>query len=1098
MERICGDLALERGLGYLDAERVTSITTGDQGRMLLAVVAGSRPNPYSTMITASGRDVAGEPEWSGRCSCPVQVSCKHVVAVIMTAREALVADPSTEPTESRQPWRAALASLVETAPEPVSERHPQLGLFVSVRRRATSVRDSTPRTHIEVSPTRRTKTGRWSKSAGWADFVYRHTERTSDPRQLKAIRELHAMVEQDKAWRFASRGPTVSLHDLPAAVWPLLARAVAAGIELVPSPHDDLDEVVLAEQPADVGLTIDRDDEGGLMLGSQLDHMLLDHTTTDEDAAGQGSGRHLRLVSDAAPQASRHLLGVPAHGVAVIDGGHLTLIPLTESPDELTSDLLDRPPLRIPADDVPEFEAIYLPRLRERTPLRGATVAGRGEAASGVRLHVRAGSPSTGAVRVELSFLYGEGHLVPVGLGSSMKGRRRGDERALVESLNEPLHELGLLEPIGGIGFWPIGSTRLTGMDAVRLTLALDELGGRDNVEVELVDDLPPFEQSTAEPLIQLSTAESESSDWFDLHVTVTIDQEQVPFEPLFTALARDEDHLVLESGTWFSLAHPALHRLRDLIGEARELADPQAKSLQLNRFQVGLWDELVSVGVIGEQCSAWEQSVDRLRQLDKIVTPEMPTGFQAQLRPYQEDGFAWLSTLWDTGLGGVLADDMGLGKTVQTLAMLARAAEAGEIGGEAGPVLVVAPTSVVGTWASEAAKFAPSLTVVQVTETSKKRTASLAEVAAVADVVVTSYAVLRLDADAFHGQRWRGLVLDEAQMVKNHQSKTYQAARRIGAPFTLAISGTPLENSLMDLWSLLSLTAPGLYPRPEQFTIAYRKPIESGERPELLDQLRRRIRPLMLRRTKSAVAADLPEKQIQVMSVPHHPVHARIYEQHLSRERQRIMGLLGEPEANRVAILASLTRLRQLALDPALVDDSYAGVATSAKITALVDQLREVRQEGHRALVFSQFTSYLRLVESALGNAGLGTCYLDGTMTAKARTAMIEEFKGGDADAFLISLKAGGVGLTLTEADYVFVMDPWWNPAAEAQAIDRTHRIGQDKSVMVYRMVSRGTIEEKVVALQDRKRDLFDRVIDDGGAMSGKITADDIRALLD
>jgi SNF2 family DNA or RNA helicase len=361
---------------------------------------------------------------------------------------------------------------------------------------------------------------------------------------------------------------------------------------------------------------------------------------------------------------------------------------------------------------------------------------------------------------------------------------------------------------------------------------------------------------------------------------------------------------------------------------------------------------------------------------------------------------------------------------------------------------------------------------------------------------VVTSYAILRLDAEAFEELAWRGVVLDEAQFVKNRQAKTHVAARRLGAPFTLAVTGTPLENSLMDLWSLLSLTAPGLYPRPDVFTKVYRKAIESGERPELLDRLRRRIRPLMLRRTKEQVALDLPPKQVQVVPVELAPMHRHVYDRHLARERQRVLGLLADPEANRVAILAALTRLRQLALDPALVDPEHDGRAMAAKLELLVDRLRELDQEGHRALVFSQFTGFLRRAEEALAKAGLRTCYLDGT--TPNRQQVIRAFRDGESAAFLISLKAGGFGLTLTEADYVFVLDPWWNPAAEAQAIDRAHRIGQDRPVTVYRLVSSDTIEEKVVALQERKRDLFQRVVDEGGALSGTISADDVKALLD
>jgi SNF2 family DNA or RNA helicase len=304
------------------------------------------------------------------------------------------------------------------------------------------------------------------------------------------------------------------------------------------------------------------------------------------------------------------------------------------------------------------------------------------------------------------------------------------------------------------------------------------------------------------------------------------------------------------------------------------------------------------------------------------------------------------------------------------------------------------------------------------------------------------------------------------------------------------------MENSLMDLWAILSLAAPGLFPRADDFVRSYRRPIESGDEVTLA-RLRRKVRPLMLRRTKALVAAELPEKQVQVVSVPMTAAHERIYQQHLQRERQRVLRLLAEdPDANRVAILSSLTTLRQMALHPGLVDEDYLERTSAAKVDALLDQVRELAAEGHRALVFSSFTRFLRMVQSRLHDEGLTTAYLDGSTTDRA--AVVRDFREGDAPVFLISLKAGGFGLTLTEADYVFVLDPWWNPAAEEQAIDRVHRIGQHRTVFVYRFVSAGTIEEKVVALQEHKRDLFTRVIDKGGSLTGRISAAEIRALLE
>jgi SNF2 family DNA or RNA helicase len=302
------------------------------------------------------------------------------------------------------------------------------------------------------------------------------------------------------------------------------------------------------------------------------------------------------------------------------------------------------------------------------------------------------------------------------------------------------------------------------------------------------------------------------------------------------------------------------------------------------------------------------------------------------------------------------------------------------------------------------------------------------------------------------------------------------------------------VQNNLMDLWSMLSIVAPGLFPSPQRFTEHYRTPIERGGDADVLAALRRRIRPLMRRRTKEQVAAELPPKQEQVLEVVLNPRHRKVYDTHLQRERRKVLGLVDDLQRNRFTIFRSLTLLRQLALDASLVDEAHVGIRSS-KADAFLEHLQEVVAEGHRALVFSSFTGFLGTVRKRLDAEGLPYAYLDGR--TRDRQRRIELFRSGQAPVFLISLKAGGFGLNLTEADYVFVLDPWWNPAVEAQAVDRTHRIGQDKTVMVYRLVAAGTIEEKVMALQERKRDLFARVLDDDGrALSGVLTAEDIRGL--
>ncbi len=399
-----------------------------------------------------------------------------------------------------------------------------------------------------------------------------------------------------------------------------------------------------------------------------------------------------------------------------------------------------------------------------------------------------------------------------------------------------------------------------------------------------------------------------------------------------------------------------------------------------------------------------------------------------------------------------------------------------------------------VGNWAAEAERFAPDLKVVPVSETVARAGRDLGELARGADAVVTSYTLLRIDFEAYAALGWSGLLLDEAQNTKNHQSKIYQCARRLPAPVKIAVTGTPLENNLMELWALLSITAPGLFPSPVKFRDFYARPIEKQGDAELLAQLRRRIRPLVKRRTKEQVAGDLPAKQEQVLEVELHPQHRKVYQTHLQRERQKVLGLIGDMNAHRFTIFRSLTLLRQLSLHAGLVDDAHRDLASS-KIDALLEHLREVAAGGHRALVFSQFTGFLSLVRERLDAEGLPFCYLDGR--TRNRQAVIDRFKSGAVPVFVISLKAGGFGLNLAEADYCFLLDPWWNPATEAQAVDRAHRIGQTRNVMVYRLVARDTIEEKVMALKARKAKLFADVMDQGNIFSTALNAEDIRGLL-
>ena len=603
---------------------------------------------------------------------------------------------------------------------------------------------------------------------------------------------------------------------------------------------------------------------------------------------------------------------------------------------------------------------------------------------------------------------------------------------------------------------------------------------------------VPGRTRTSEGPQLHIGTS-TEDGDWFDLNVTLTVEGEEVDFREIFAALVRGESVYLLDDGRYFPLNTPELETLRRVIDEASTLNDAPASQLRLSRYQADLWEELAGLEIVGLDPAAAEADEWWRRVSAATGAPEplpVPASITAELRDYQRRGYQWLSFLHDHQLGGVLADDMGLGKTLQTLAMIQRARERSP---EAPPFLIVAPTSVVGNWGSEAARFAPDLNVVVISETTRRSGTALATLLAGADVVLTSYALFRIDAEQYRASSWSGLVLDEAQMIKNPSSQGYRAARGLPAPFTLAITGTPMENNLGELWALVSLCCPGLLGRREQFRQVYRVPIEKERDAEALGRLQRRLRPFMLRRTKAKVAAELPPKQEQVLSLSLHPEHRLLYDRQLQRERKKVLGLVEDVRSNRFQILASLNHLRQLALDAELVGETPA---PSAKLETLAEMLTRITGEGHKALVLSQFTRFLTKAHRTSEESGVASSYLDGS--TRDRQRVIDQFRSGQTDAFFISLKAGGFGLNLIEADYVLLLDPWWNPAAEEQAIDRTHRIGQTRSVMVYRLLAEDTIESKVVALQESKRQLFSSVLGTGDVTEEPmLDAEQIRQLL-
>ncbi|MGM0578447.1 MAG: DEAD/DEAH box helicase [Myxococcota bacterium] len=508
-------------------------------------------------------------------------------------------------------------------------------------------------------------------------------------------------------------------------------------------------------------------------------------------------------------------------------------------------------------------------------------------------------------------------------------------------------------------------------------------------------------------------------------------------------------------------------------------------------RFHAPVLDALVAEAELDAD-EEWRRLSARLRNFSGLEDEPLPEGLEAELRHYQKHGYDWLCFLRDSGFHGILADDMGLGKTVQALAFIQAEKEADRL---EHPVLVVAPTSVTANWVEEAARFTPELESIRLVGPNRDK---LYRKVKDADLVVTSFALLRLDINRLQRRSWHTVILDEAQHIKNPHSQTALSAKKLTARHRLALTGTPLENTLLELWSIFDFLMPGFLDDEKNFRDRY---VRSGaEKPEDIEGLRIKVAPFMLRRVKDEVATELPPKTEQIYRVPLAPKQRELYEEVRALTRKRVMSAIQNKglSGSTITILDALLKLRQVACHPNLAKlDIAEGVDESAKHEILHELIEEAVAEDHRALIFSQFTSHLKIVREWLDAEGIDYFYLDGR--TRNRQKLVDRFNSPKGPPlFLISLKAGGTGLNLTAADYVIHLDPWWNPAVEDQATDRAHRIGQTRPVVVYKLVAEDTVEEKIIKLQDSKRELFEAVVAKETLAGSGLTVDDIRSIFE
>ena len=1110
VERFVGTAALARARPYVNPDAIGDVSYNPGSRTLSALVTGSGGRRYRTEVAFGHPDQGG---WSrpklSTCTCPVAMRCKHAAALMLFAG----VDPDGgahsgvgggEPVPE---WRRRVEEMMHGTAQQARPRESEVyGLQLSVVADETVDDGWTGGLRPGLGNRLRARIvvpgrgGRW-KSAGveWDRLRYGWTADMSAAQTswFRAVDALARSRRQARVW--------LDLCDAEVpALWPLISTAAEAEVEIV--PDDGLHDVRPGPRRR-VGLTAWSPD------GLQVVVTAAAEVLPDADGA--------KAMPDDDEEPDRPLPGalVGERGdlVAVVRDRVLELCPVGRLDHGVARDLRRWRELTIPDESVAEFCGEFLPGLVDAFPV--VDRAGRLELPEPDRVEfdlvIRRYAGPDSADGPDLVAEWSRLDVLRMSDGTETTRRRplTGGDLGAAGPILADRESLELAVRVEEAGWgWVVtpGPWRVTGHDAaVLLADGVPALRALDGVRLTVRDGVPEIRRAAEGPRISVAAEDDRSGiDWLGLSVGVTVEGRPVPFAAVFRAVVSGQSEFVTDDGVLVPVDLERFGELRTLLEEAlaasaaRAGETGEAGDIRIGLGQAGLWADLAELADDLAPPTGRAQALLELAS-DAPEPVPVPAALEAELRPYQQQGLDWLAMLWRHRIGGILADDMGLGKTVQALALIAHAHEtagapasgAEAVAGSPGPFLVVAPSSVVPNWEAEARRFVPSLRVARRSATESKSPTTVAEDAAVHDIVVTSATVLRLNAEAYAGIEWAGVILDEAQQAKNPSSKLFAALAGLRADFLLAVTGTPMENNLTELWAIAALSCRGVLPDAKEFRALFRTPIEKDGDAEALRRLRRRLRPFLLRRRKELVAGELPPRTDAVMEVELSVAHRRVYERELARQRASLLALLDDFDSNRISILAGLTVLRRLCLDPSLVDPDHVSIP-SAKTDELIASLREVVAEGHRALVFSQFTSYLDTVVDRLLAEGITVAHLDGRTTDRA--GAVGRFTEGGAQVFCLSLKAGGVGLNLVGADYVFLLDPWWNPATEAQAVDRAHRIGQTRPVLVYRMVARDTIEERVVELQRRKAELFASVLDSGEHFSAALTADDLRGLIE
>ncbi|MEI8306955.1 MAG: DEAD/DEAH box helicase [Chloroflexales bacterium] len=747
--------------------------------------------------------------------------------------------------------------------------------------------------------------------------------------------------------------------------------------------------------------------------------------------------------------------------------------------------LINYPRLRIPAKDQTEFMERYLLPLAESIPVHGDMVQWQNvDAQPEPRLYL---SERERLLVADLRFGYAdyelayEKHLPPAST------RRIPDSTTLARITRRPEAEQHVWQELSNFG--------------LKRSDAPSEFALRRNLQPIdfLLREVPKLvkagftifgEEALTMARVNRSTPSisfrvSSGIDWFDVEAVVNFGDQEVAMKDLRKAIKKRDKFVKLADGSIGAIPDEWIERYRHMFAMAEE----HEGTLRLSEHHVGIIDQALAEADRAQSDPEFQARRDRLRDFERIEQRPLPSGFTGILRPYQKAAFDWLHFLHSYGFGGCLADDMGMGKTVVALAFLQSLRETRP---DSAATLIVMPRSLLFNWKREATQFAPGLRIYVHAETT--RTKDPADFGTY-DLVLTTYGIMLRDIELLRQYRFDCAILDESQAIKNPLGETSRAARTINADRRFALTGTPVENSALELWSQFAYLNPGLLGNLDYYREEFVNPIERKQDADSAQFLRKMVYPFILRRTKEQVALDLPPRSEELLIVEMEPAQRKLYIKTRDYYRNLLLGIIEEEGLNdaRMKILEGLLRLRQICNHPRLVDAKFRG--SSGKFDLLLETLDTLRSEGHKALIFSQFVQMLTIIREALDARKIPYAYLDGS--TRNREQEVDRFQNTpELPFFLISLKAGGVGLNLTAADYVIHVDPWWNPAIEMQATDRTHRIGQTRPVFVYKLITRETVEEKILLLQDQKRALVEQLIATEGGVFKSLTRDDVAVL--